>query len=293
MLGLGWPVAQSTSCSSFGSALRLRQPVLGDDDQVLDPHPELAGQVDAGLDRDDFARGEHVVGALREPRPLVHLEADAVAERVAEVLAVAGVVDHLAGDGCRRPRPSTPAAIASSAASWACADDLVDVARLLARARRWRRCGCRRSSSRRASRPCRRRPARRGRSRARPARRAAGRRWGRRRRSPGTRGRRRARGSALRRRGRRRARCARRGRARGLQRQTSSASFEAAAIAASSSSSLTRRSSSTAPPAATGSTPSASFSFSFSSIRTAIWSSSKPTRPSSRSAIPPASRRRP
>ncbi len=39
------------------------------------------------------------------------------------------------------------------------------------------------------------------------------------------------------------------------------------------------------PPAATASTPSASFSSSFSSVRTAIWSSSKPTLPSRCSAM--------
>ena len=42
--------------------------VLGNDDEVLDPHPEPARQVDAGLDGDDFAGGEDVVGALGESR---------------------------------------------------------------------------------------------------------------------------------------------------------------------------------------------------------------------------------
>ena len=40
-----------------------------------------------------------VLGALREPRRLVDLEPDAVAEAVAEVLAVAGGLDHRARDG--------------------------------------------------------------------------------------------------------------------------------------------------------------------------------------------------
>ena len=31
--------------------------ILGDDDKVLDPHPQLAGQVDAGLDGHDFSGG--------------------------------------------------------------------------------------------------------------------------------------------------------------------------------------------------------------------------------------------
>ena len=73
--------------------------VLGDHHQVLDPDPELARQVDAGLDGDDVAGAQLVLGALRQPRRLVDLEADAVTETVAELLAVAGGVDHRAGDG--------------------------------------------------------------------------------------------------------------------------------------------------------------------------------------------------
>ena len=93
----------------MGRPLRLRWPSVGDDDQVLDPHAELARQVDAGLDRHHFAGREHVLGALRDARLLVHLEPDAVAEPVAEALAVAGGADQLAGDRVdvlgRRPRP--------------------------------------------------------------------------------------------------------------------------------------------------------------------------------------------
>ena len=63
------------------------------------------------------------------------------------------------------------------------------------------------------------------------------------------------------------------------QRQISSASSAAAAIAASSASSLTRRSFSTVPPAPSSSTPSGSFSSRRFSVRTAMWSSSKPILP--------------
>ena len=31
----------------FGQRAEIPQPVLGDDDEVLDPHPELTGEVDA------------------------------------------------------------------------------------------------------------------------------------------------------------------------------------------------------------------------------------------------------
>ena len=98
--------------------LQVPAAVLGDDDEVLDPHAELARQVDARLDGDDFAGREHVVGARREARPLVDLEADAVAEPVAEVLAVAGLLDHLAGDRVD-VLAVDPGATASSAASCA------------------------------------------------------------------------------------------------------------------------------------------------------------------------------
>src|SRR5438105_9241252 len=60
------------------------EPVVGDDREVLDPDPADAAQVDAGLDRDDVAGGEDVARLPVEVRALVELEADAVAEPVAE-----------------------------------------------------------------------------------------------------------------------------------------------------------------------------------------------------------------
>ena len=65
-------------------------PRIRDHDEVLDPHPEPARHVNAGLDRDDVAGPEHVLGGLAEPRRLVDLQPDAVAQAVAVVVAVAG-----------------------------------------------------------------------------------------------------------------------------------------------------------------------------------------------------------
>ena len=58
--------------------------VGGDDDEILDPHPEATRHVDTGFDRDDVACDKLVVGALAQAWRLVHFEADAVAESVAE-----------------------------------------------------------------------------------------------------------------------------------------------------------------------------------------------------------------
>src|SRR5690349_24901088 len=72
-------------------------PVLGDHDQVLDPNAEPAGQVDAGLDRDDVTELEYVLRCLPEPRRLMHLDSHPVPEAVAELVLVAAVADHRAG----------------------------------------------------------------------------------------------------------------------------------------------------------------------------------------------------
>src|SRR6266536_2179835 len=45
--------------------------VLGDDDQILDPDPPEAGEVDPRLDGDDISGLELVFRLLREPRRLV------------------------------------------------------------------------------------------------------------------------------------------------------------------------------------------------------------------------------
>ena len=80
--------------------------VLGDDDEVLDAHAEPLRHVDAGLDRHHVAREQLVLGARAEARPLVDLDPDAVADAVAELVAVAGIGDRLARRGVhRRGRP--------------------------------------------------------------------------------------------------------------------------------------------------------------------------------------------
>src|SRR5215510_1887318 len=65
--------------------------VVGDEHQVLEPAAAVAVAVEAGLDRDHVARNE-LPGGAAERRLLVHLEPDAVAERVVEA-----VLEHLAG----------------------------------------------------------------------------------------------------------------------------------------------------------------------------------------------------
>ena len=61
--------------------------------------PTAPGHVDPGLDRDDHAGGQRGLALLGQPRPLVDVEPDAVAQPVAEVLGVAGGVDDRARDG--------------------------------------------------------------------------------------------------------------------------------------------------------------------------------------------------
>src|SRR5579875_148539 len=71
-------------------------PGLADDDEILDADAELAGQIDAGLHRDDGSGLERVLGPERERRRLVDLEADPVPEAVTVVALVAGAVDDVA-----------------------------------------------------------------------------------------------------------------------------------------------------------------------------------------------------
>ena len=82
------------SLRNVGEDLR---PVVLDDDEIFDPDPAEAGQVDAGLDRDDVADRERAPRLLGEARILVHEEADAVAEPVPEGLAEACRLDLVAG----------------------------------------------------------------------------------------------------------------------------------------------------------------------------------------------------
>src|SRR6266550_1273140 len=70
-----------------------------DDDQVLDPDPAQAGQVDARLDGDDVAGLEDAPRLLGEARILVDDQADAVSEAVSERLAEPGRGDPVPRSG--------------------------------------------------------------------------------------------------------------------------------------------------------------------------------------------------
>ena len=81
------------------------------DDDVFDADPELAGQVDARLDRERHPRLQNLGVAFDDVGVFVTVQADAVTGAVDEVLAVSSVGDHLAS-GCdpltrrlRRDRP--------------------------------------------------------------------------------------------------------------------------------------------------------------------------------------------
>src|SRR5512134_901271 len=65
-------------------------------DDVLYPHAEPAGQVDAGLDGEAHAGHQRTLLTLHHVRRLVCGQPDAVPGAVDEVLAVARVGDHLA-----------------------------------------------------------------------------------------------------------------------------------------------------------------------------------------------------
>lgn len=71
--------------------------VLRDGDDVLDAHPEAAGQIDAGLHGEAHPGHEGLFLALDHVRRLVRGDADSVAGAVDEVGAVSGVVDDRAG----------------------------------------------------------------------------------------------------------------------------------------------------------------------------------------------------
>src|SRR5262249_57514895 len=103
--------------ASTSDALANRRQLLGEgreelnarlphDREILDPDAADAGQVDAGLDRDDVPRLEHVLGLRREPRRLVDGEADAVPEPVPELVAVPPVADARAA--APPPLPARP-----------------------------------------------------------------------------------------------------------------------------------------------------------------------------------------
>src|SRR3954451_16064301 len=67
---------------------------LGDVDDFLEANPELARQIDAGLDAVHDARPQLDVVAAHDPRRLVDGQPEPVPGAVHEVLTVAGVGDH-------------------------------------------------------------------------------------------------------------------------------------------------------------------------------------------------------
>ena len=78
-------------------------PVLRDDDEVLDPHTDVARQVDPGLDGDDVAHLENGAGLGPQVRLLVDVETDTVAETVAVALPQPGRLDRDARRGVDVP----------------------------------------------------------------------------------------------------------------------------------------------------------------------------------------------
>src|SRR5687767_14676376 len=68
---------------------------------VFDTDAAPARQVDTGLDREDHAVVQHVVGGATDPWRFVNLQADAVTEPMPEVLAVARFFDNAMGDHVR------------------------------------------------------------------------------------------------------------------------------------------------------------------------------------------------
>src|SRR5436190_3633889 len=73
--------------------------VLGDHHEILDPHAAATRQIHAGLHRHDVPDGQLRLRRCAQPRRLVDLHPDAVAEPVAEVLAVPGRRDDVARHG--------------------------------------------------------------------------------------------------------------------------------------------------------------------------------------------------
>src|SRR5512134_1252601 len=108
-------------------------PVGGHLDHVLDAHPAEPRHVDARLDRHDGSRGQGVRGELApEPRPLVDVEPDPVAEAVREGVTVPGTLDDLSGGGVDLG-PTHPLAHGVDAGLLGLADHIVDLLELRGR----------------------------------------------------------------------------------------------------------------------------------------------------------------
>ena len=90
--------------------VRISAPSVVDDHEILDPDAAEPGMVDAGLDRDDVAGGELVVDSGRSRGSSWTSRPTPVAEPVAELLAEARRLDHVARDRVDLARRSRPAA---------------------------------------------------------------------------------------------------------------------------------------------------------------------------------------
>ena len=71
---------------------------------VLNANAAPARQVNAGLDRDHHARRQRTILVDRQPRRFMHLPANAVPQRVAELRTVSRPFDHACAR--RHPLPS-------------------------------------------------------------------------------------------------------------------------------------------------------------------------------------------
>ena len=75
----------------LGGPCQIFAAVFREDDHVLNPHPQLPGEIDPRLRGDHRPRREGSVIGGGGPGLLVDLHAHAVAEAVAEILFVSGV----------------------------------------------------------------------------------------------------------------------------------------------------------------------------------------------------------
>ena len=83
------------------------------DDDILDPHADVAGEINPRLDAETVARFQNHFAAADDVRLLVHVHAEPVPGAVHEILAVPGIGDDLPRGGVHRsaghPGPARPA----------------------------------------------------------------------------------------------------------------------------------------------------------------------------------------
>ena len=137
-----------------GTRVNTSAPSAVDRHQVLDPHAELARAGRRRAPPSPRCRPRSSPSALLgQPRPLVHLQPHAVAEAVAEALAVAGASISVARHGVDRRGTPAPARTRRERLLLRVAHQLVDLRGRRRPAGRWRTCACSPSSSRRARAP--------------------------------------------------------------------------------------------------------------------------------------------